>query len=409
MSDSKIEDKYSSYLDWIDEQKEDMVGLTKLWGNIPSGSKSYHGLEQMRLSIKNAFSEILPVFEWITLPDFEEIGPDGKLQSIPVGLGFHMYERANAPIQVLLSGHMDTVFPDESAFKEVEEVGENKLKGPGIVDMKGGLVVMWAALQAFERYPFKEKIGWQVFISPDEEIGSPSSGDKLRELAETCQLGLIFEPSSDDGYHINERGGSCTLSVSIKGKAAHVGRHFQEGRHAIYGLARIIQELHELNKNDELIINVGSINGGGLVNVVPDQAFCKINIRFTHKMDHKDIQRKLEALIHTQCKKLGLEYKVCLERLRPPKPFDTKNIKLFEAVKSTAKELGIEMKWKKSGGVCDGNILSDAGIPCFDTLGVKGSGIHSDKETLEIDSLVERAKLTALFLMKLASGEGYKP
>jgi glutamate carboxypeptidase len=153
-----------------------------------------------------------------------------------------------------------------------------------------------------------------------------------------------------------------------------------------------------------IIANVGSISGGGPTNIVPALALCRVNIRTNTIDEMNEVIEQMHSFTdkkHDEC--AGITFEVYEDVLRPPKPFDLKTQQLFENIKACANQLGIKVSWKESGGVCDGNILAAAGLSTIDTLGARGDHIHTHNEYLLIESLVERASLTSLFLMQLAN------
>ena len=158
---------------------------------------------------------------------------------------------------------MDTVYAVDHPFQKSVRIDDKILRGPGATDAKGGIVVMLVVLQAFERSPWAEKVGWEVLINPDEEIGSPGSAPLLIQAAKRNHLGLVFEPSLPDGNLVGARKGSGNFTVIARGKAAHAGRDPQLGRNAIDALARFIVALASLDDSgDATTTNVGSHPGG---------------------------------------------------------------------------------------------------------------------------------------------------
>jgi glutamate carboxypeptidase len=272
--------------------------------------------------------------------------------------------------------------------------------------MKGGLAVMLISLLALERSPYAENIGWQVLINPDEEVGSLSSAHLFEQAAKKCQVGLIFEPAFSDGAFVSGRKGSASYTVIARGKAAHSGRDFSQGRSAIYAIAHYMNILETMNHPESgFTVNVGFIEGGGPVNIVPDFALCKVNIRSSDPDKMKGFLQVLED-IAVQCRQRdGIQIEITQDTLRLPKPFDEKTQKLFKDFEACAKNLHIPFQLRESGGVCDGNILSAAGLPTIDSLGVVGGQIHTHDEFIHLPSLIQRAQLTTQYLLKLASQE----
>jgi glutamate carboxypeptidase len=273
-----------------------------------------------------------------------------------------------------------------------------------VADAKGGLMVMLKALEAFERSPWAENLGWEVLVNPDEEIGSPGSGALLVEAARDNHIGLVFEPSLPDGNLVGDRKGSGNYKVTVRGRAAHAGREPHMGRNAINALARFIVELNEASENG-ITINVGYIEGGGPVNVVPDLAACRFNVRVMTLEDQVYFEEHVDGLVREFNRLDG----ICLDLegnfARPPKPLDNRTVRLLSHIAECGSDLGLTLDWRSSGGSCDGNNLAAAGLPTVDSLGPTGGGIHSAEEYVMIDSLIERAQLNALLLMKLGAGE----
>ena len=222
-------------------------------------------------------------------------------------------------------------------------------------------------------------------------------------------MGLIFEPSYPDGSFVSSRKGSSNWTAIAKGRSAHVGRDFQNGRNALTALARFLLAAENLTNHEKgITVNVGSIEGGSPVNIVPDLAVGKFNIRVIEAQDLEILTKELYKLTEEASKEEGIAISLHANENNPPKPFDAKQKTLFNSVNSCAVTLGMQMHWKPSGGACDGSRLYAAGLPNIDTLGVIGGQIHTSHEYVELDSLTKRAQLTALFLMQLASGRMFK-
>lgn len=394
-----------SHLNWLESQKEEMVTLVEQWANINSSSHNFEGLSQMLHALITAFAPLNCHIEQISLPQRTKIDGKGHTSHEEGGIAFRAFKHPNAPITVLLGGHMDTVFAKDSPFQTAKRVNSHLLCGPGVADMKGGLVILLKSLEALEKSPSAGKIGWEVIINPDEELGSPSSEHLWRESAKRHTLGLLFEPSFPDGSIVIERKGSANFTVIAQGKAAHAGRDFHLGRNAISALSSFILDAETLNDIEKgITLNVGYIEGGGPVNIVPDLAMCKLNTRMKTASDLDTLRKELQQIIAKGNQKDGITLTLYEQTARLPKPYDERHQQLFKKVEKAASELNMKLSTTVSGGVCDGNILSQEGLPNIDTMGVVGGNIHTHEEYLLIDSLVERAKLTAYFLMKLSGG-----
>jgi glutamate carboxypeptidase len=305
------------------------------------------------------------------------------------------------------------VYGPDSPFQKVTRLDDNTLLGPGVADAKGGLVVLLFALMALERYLLvhtQAELGWDVIINADEEVGSMGSAPIFKEYAVRVQWGLLFEPSLPDGTLISARKGSGNFAIVVQGKSAHAGRDFDEGRNAIVAAARMATALHDLNgRFPAATINVGRIEGGGPTNVVPELGVVRWNVRHEAALDEAELLARFEQIVAAANQQEGIHAKLHGGFTAPPKPLTPGIRSLLDAVAASGRELGLSLAWQASGGVCDGNRLAAYGVPNVDTLGVRGGNIHSDREYVLLDSLPERAKLTALLLMKMADGLLTKP
>jgi glutamate carboxypeptidase len=397
---------YQPTLDWIDSQQNFMASLLEKWASINSWTYNLAGLSTMANEIIEAFSALKVPCQRKILAPFRQVNIQGEWEKISLGEGLFWQKNRPAAIQVFLGGHMDTVFSPSSSFQKVEKIAGNKMKGPGVADMKGGLIVLLIALLAFEQSPYAQAIGWEILINPDEEIGSPGSAPLFVECAQRNKLGLVFEPSFADGAFASSRKGSYNWTAVAKGRSAHVGRDFHQGRNALSGLTKFLLKAEAfILKEKGVIFNIGSIEGGGPVNIVPDRAIGKFNMRLEIGEDIANLSRHLVELAHQISSTEEIDLKVYQTVGTPPKPFDTKIQSLFRACQDCAEMLGMDVHWKPSGGTCDGSKLYAAGLPNIDTLGVIGGNLHTEEEFLFLDSLKERAKLVALFLMRLAAGD----
>lgn len=396
---------YKPPLDWIATQAGVMVALVEGWSSINSGSYNLSGVRQMRAALADAFTPLGGVAEVMTLGDITKINVHGESVSIPMAEALSIRKRPEAPLQVLLVGHMDTVYGIDHPFQKPRKIDDNILNGPGVADLKGGLVVMLYALMALERSPFASQIGWQVLFNPDEEIGSMASDPLLKAAVLGKKLGLVYEPALADGTMAGARKGSGNFTLVVRGRAAHAGRNPEDGRNAIVALAGLTSAISGLNgKREGVTINPGRIEGGGALNVVPDLAILRFNVRTRELADEAWVLTHLNKLVEKLSHENGYQAELHGHFTRKPKPLTPAVQAVFDLVQACGRELGLTIGIKTSGGCCDGNNLWHHGLPNVDTLGVRGAYIHSDQEIIYLDSLVERAQLSALILMKLAAG-----
>jgi glutamate carboxypeptidase len=397
---------YYSYVSRLADRNDEMLDLLIRWAEINSGTGNLAGLDRMLSELRREFGRLRGETSIIDLPPRKRIDSGGNVVETPLGKALSVKKRPEAPIKVFLCIHMDTVYPEEHPFQTCTRLDEERLKGPGTADAKGGILVMLHALDALERSPWAERLGWEALITPDEEIGSPGSAPLLADAGRRCHAGLVFEPALPDGNLVGARKGSGNFTAVVRGRAAHAGRDPSAGRNAIDALARFIVELKDLHSQDPgILVNTGWIKGGGAVNVVPDLALCRFNVRIAGREEQRIVETNLHALVHEFREADGLSLELHGDFARPPKPLDEKAGKLFRLVEDCGRDLGISLESRPSGGACDGNNLAAAGLPVVDSLGVRGDNLHSDEEVLFIDSLRERSRLTALVLMRLAAGE----
>ena len=376
------------------------------WSSQNSGSHNRGGLTAMRGLLAERFAELPGEVKETPLPEGEHVALSGEVEAITYEPALQVSVRPDAPVQLVLTGHYDTVFPKDFHFQKPVKIDEDTINGPGTADMKAGLMVMLTALETLERSDNAKSIGYKILMSPDEEIGSPGSSAILAELGKNSHVGLTYEPALADGSMAGARKGSGNFTLIIKGRAAHAGREHHIGRNAIAAMAEFIGGMEALNgQRDGVTFNIAKIDGGGAVNIVPELAIGRFNVRMKETADMAWIEQQLEDLVAQINLKDGIHAHMHGGFTRPPKPMAPANAKVFDWVKQAGGLLGQEIKWAPSGGVCEGNNLWASGCPNVDTLGVRGGDIHSDREFMKISSLVERARLSSVILMKLASGE----
>lgn len=376
------------------------------WAELNSWSRNLEGLSSMVSLLETEFGVIGERSETIELAPQQVVGPDGLIAPVPLGKALRIRKRTDANVRVFLSAHMDTVYPPDHPLQKCTKPDDESLKGPGVADAKGGLVVMLTALEALERSPWAENLGWEVLITPDEELGSPGSAPLFAAAAKDNHIGLVFEPCFADGSLVEARKGSGNFTAVVRGRAAHAGRDPHQGRNAINATARFIVELNALQSESRgVTINVGNIRGGGPVNVVPDLAICRFNVRVGSLEAQRTFEEDLRMVTEGINKLDGISIALHGNFARPPKPFEGKTVELFRHVAQCGRDLGLTIQWRPTGGACDGNNLQAAGLPTVDSLGVRGADLHSAEEYMLLGSLIERARLAALLLMKLASGE----
>jgi len=396
----KLSPAESKLIEPIDQA--DMLARTERWSAINSGTGNLAGLQRQADELAEAFAS-LP--GGIALREPARVtSVDAEGREIEVAHGRHLVLRVRpaAERRFLLTGHMDTVYPPEHPFQHGRWLDADTYNAPGAADMKGGLAVMLAALQAFEASG--PTVGYDVLINSDEETGSLSSAALIAELAQGKAAALTYEPSAlPDGTLAHSRGGSGNYSLVVTGRSAHAGRNPQDGRNAVVAASALAIGLKAM-EHGELAINPARIEGGSANNVVPDHAVLRFNIRprsaHTAALFDSDLNNLIEIV------QRGHEVSIARRGgiSRPPKPVDARAQALFDLVRDAGADLGQTIGWRPSGGVCDGNNIAACGVPVVDTMGVRGGAIHSPDEYLIASSLSERAALSAVVLHRLADG-----
>ena len=379
-----------------------MLAQVEAWSAVNSGSRNLAGLARMAGLLAEAFSRLPGALTLEAPAPVEAMDADGALHPIEHGRNLRLRVRPEAPVQLLLTGHMDTVYGIDHPFQRNEWLGTQVLRGPGVADMTGGLAVMLAALDAVEASPLAASLGYEVVINSDEEVGSPGSAALIAEAARGKHAALTYEPSAlPDGTLAGARPGSGNFSLSVRGRSAHAGRDPENGRNALVAAADLALRLHR-ERGPGLSVNPAKIDGGGPNNVVPDRAVLRINMRPQGLEDQQRAAAALDAAVAAVAAEHDVQIVVHGGFARPPKPLDPAAEALFALVRRCGGALGQEIGWRPTGGVCDGNNIAACGVPAVDTMGVRGGSIHSADEYLIVESLPERAQLSALVLLTLA-------
>ena len=381
---------------------EHMLDQVLGWAAINSGSRNLAGLERMADALVEAFSALPGILRLENPAPVEAVDAAGRTARIEHGRHLHLSVRPTAPVQLLLTGHMDTVYAADHPFQETRWLEDGVLNGPGVADMKGGLAVMVAALKAVEASPVADRLGYEVVINSDEEVGSPASAALLARTAQGKRAALTYEPAAlPDGTLAGARPGSGNFAFVVRGRSAHAGRNPEEGRNALLAAADLALRLDRL-KRDGLTVNPSRIEGGSPANVVPDLAILRANLRPRTPEIEADARHLIDQAVAAVAAERDVQIELNGGFGRPPKPLTPDAEALFNLVKKAGADLGQSISWQPSGGVCDGNNIAACGVPVVDTMGVRGGKIHSPEEFLIADSLQERSALSALTIIRLA-------
>lgn len=376
-----------------------MLAQVERWASVNSGTRNLGGLATMAGLLADAFAALPGAITLVAPEPVETVGSDGIATPIDHGRHLLLSVRPDAERRLLLTGHMDTVYPVDHPFQALHWRAPGELVGPGVADMKGGLAVLLAALMAVEAAGVA--IGYDVLINSDEETGSLSSRRLIERSARGKLAALTYEPALPDGTLAGARGGTGNFSIVVRGRSAHAGRNPEEGRNALVAAAALAVRLAAAAVPG-LTVNPARIDGGGPNNVVPDLAILRVNFRPRHAEAIAAAQAALDAASIAIAAEHDVRVAVHGSFNRPPKPVDDGAARLFALVERCGADLGLTIARRDTGGVCDGNNIAAAGVPVIDTMGARGGAIHSPDEFLLVDSLAERAGLSALTILRLA-------
>ncbi|AUX19955.1 peptidase M20 [Sorangium cellulosum] len=308
--------------------------------------------------------------------------------------------KASPAGHVALVGHLDTVFPP-GTFEGFRLDGD-VARGPGVLDMKGGLVVVIEALRALERVGTLPSIPVRLAIVSDEEVGSPEGRPLLQRELAGAGCALVFEAGRAEDRIITARRGTGAATVTATGKAAHAGNAHQQGANAIWALARFIdwaQRLTDAARN--VTVNVGKVSGGHSRNTVPDAAEAAVDFRFVSLADGESIMAALSAAAHEAAADVpGTSVRVDSAISRAPLARTEASAALYREYAACARAAGLGgAEAPLIGGGSDASSTAEIGIPSIDGLGPRGSGFHTKDELIEVRTLAPKAEALASFLL----------
>jgi glutamate carboxypeptidase len=301
---------------------------------------------------------------------------------------------------IALVGHLDTVFPP-GVFEGFRRDGE-LARGPGVLDMKGGLVVVGTALAALGELGLLGEIPLRFVIVSDEEVGSPEGQKIIAEAAAGATMGLVFEAGRAADAVVTRRKGTGSITVTARGRAAHAGNAHEQGINAIWAISRFIDRAQSLTDYARgTTVSVGRIEGGQGRNTVPDSARAEIDIRFTSSAEAERLMARLaEEADGVAASVAGSRVEVSGGISRLPLERSAASASLYAAYAACARACGLgDGEAPLSGGGSDANTLSALGIPCIDALGPRGAGFHTKEEHIELATLVPKAEALTRFLL----------
>ncbi len=367
---------------YLKAREQDMFALLGKMVGVQSGSHNKEGVDQVARLIKSMFQANTVSCQMITQKKF----------------GSHLVVRSRCEKrfdkQVLLVGHMDTVFPKDTDFNWYRE-DSTKSYGPGVIDMKGGLVAGIFALKAIDNEKLLTEIPITFIFNSDEEIGSPTSKQLIQKEAKNSAFAFVLEAGGLDGEVVTGRKGNISLELTVRGEAGHAAFAGRNKASAILELAHKIILFEGLNDPDKgITVNVGLVDGGISRNTVPDQAKAGIDFRFSDTPDEAFLEERIFRITQKQTVSRTKSDFVVLSR-RPPMFSSVNNKKLFKAIREAASSLGLSVKEEFRAGVSDANSIAGENIPVVDGMGVIGANDHSENEYMIKKSLLERSTLLA--------------
>jgi glutamate carboxypeptidase len=381
---------HDSIISFLNAHEPDMFALLKKMVRIQSGSHNKEGVDQVARLIQSMFRS-----DTVSCQTLEQ-----------TRYGNHLIVRSLCKKpwnkQILLVGHMDTVFPHDTDFNWYRE-DTTHCYGPGVIDMKGGLVVGIFALKALDSLGLLKENPITFIFNSDEEIGSPSSRELIKSEAQKSACAFVLECGGLDGEVVTGRKGNLSVKLDVFGKSGHAAFSGKHKASAILELAHKIIDLESLNDHEKgITVNVGIIQGGMGPNTVPEHALARIDFRFVEQKQENFLRQtisKIAAAQKTPHTHAGFE----IVSSRPPMEQTQANRKLFQTVKTVAQRLGIPIREEFRSGVSDANIIAEKGIPVLDGLGPIGAKDHSKDEYMIKASLLQRSILLAASLMEIVS------
>lgn len=318
------------------------------------------------------------------------------------GVGLEIRNKPQAEqIDVMLIGHMDTVFPVGTAKARPMSTDGEKAYGPGVSDMKSGLLNIVYAMRHLDATVL-DRLSICVCMNPDEEKGSLDSSDWIQSVAAFSKNVLVAEAARADGGLVKARKGMARYKISFHGVAAHAGNEPENGRSAITEMANWILAINKMtNFESGTTLNVGIVSGGSVANVVAESAQATIDIRFWNNDEYDDVDTKLNQLSETPFIE-GVTVLLEREAYKPSMVAGKYTENLMMIVEQAADELDIDINWKEAGGGSDANYTAVLGVPTLDGFGPIGAGFHSDKEYLLLESIEPRIKMLMRILEKIA-------
>lgn len=364
MKDAKkfIESRYGLFL-------EDFKTIV----NIDSSSGHTYGLQQVAQFFKQRF-EALGMQTILSLLGQEQV-PCLEAMNRP----------GNLPYDLMFLGHMDTVFPLGEAGKRPFSIENTRALGPGVCDMKGGLLVVLHVLETLKQEGVLDQLSVCVSFNGDEETGSKASREWICSHADKSHRVFVFEPCRPGYGVVVQRKGGGWFTVTAQGQSAHAGADPEKGINAVMELAHQMVAIDRLNAPElGTTVQVTVVSGGDKINIIPDQATASVDVRISNQQEKK----RVEDFFSTLCPHLkGASLSVQGNIDRPPMECGPDTQRLFDLIQATGVDMGITVGSIATGGCSDGNFTSARGVPTIDGMGLVGANSHREDEYVELSSI----------------------
>ncbi|WP_229722425.1 M20 family metallopeptidase [Xylophilus rhododendri] len=374
-------------LDWLSRHDGAMRQLLQQLVDTDSGSRHVAGIDRVAGLIRQSLEASGIEVQTIPCPGY---GSCLRAELAPGG-----------PAPVLLMGHMDTVFPAGTAAARPYRVEGNLAYGPGVADMKSGLVMNTFIAKAFAEVIGVGRVPLRLFYSCDEEIASPASREWILAASEGAAAVFNAEPGRPNGNVVTGRKGAFFIDFEVSGVAAHAGGNHAAGASAIGALAAKTLALHALTDYDSgITTNVGTVRGGSTVNTVADSAFAQVDVRFTADTDADALYRTIDSIVKEESVRYTCGHISHVGRFLAMADSGASQ-KMLDIYRSSARQLGFDVKGEFSGGCADSGLTASRGVPTLCGTGPVGAHPHTVKEYCDISTLVPRAQAVALSVLAL--------
>jgi glutamate carboxypeptidase len=381
-----------NYLPTLQSYQPELLQRLKQLVNIDSGTGQTEGINLIMSNLEQWLDDIGFV---VTLHNTDTFGNNLVAR-----------RQGNGHVRLLLVGHVDTVYPQGAVTEQPFHIRDGIAFGPGVIDMKSGVLMGVHTLQALEEADFEEYGELIVVFNNDEEVGSVGSAPFLREIARQVDIGLVLEPSRSIEIVTKARKGADKYVMEVVGVPAHSGAEPNRGRSAVIELAHKMIAVHHLNSAfPGVTFNVTRISSSEQLNVIPDSARCHISVRAFNEHG-LDLAAALLEQIAAECNIPDTQTRLTRTRGRMPYEATPQVLRLLKIAQKEARGLGFDLVAERKGGVSDANMLMEVGVPTIDSLGPVGGGMHDLKrEHLHLESIPIRGALLAGLIHSLCLSE----